>query len=175
MPNERGGLRRAARGHLDEPASGTTVQYEAIRVPAAPQPSSEAVRAVFLANRRKNTAPEKALRRALHARGMRFLVDTTPDGVSRRRRVDVVLRGSRIAVQVHGCFWHCCDQHFVMPVRNRDWWQTKFAAIRHRDADTERQLVGAGWLPVVVWEHESAEEAADRLHALHVLRSEMRR
>ena len=149
--------------------------YVAVRVPTAPQPSSEAVRAVFVANRRRDTAPEIALRRALHARGMRFLVDATPAGVTRRRRVDVLLRGSRIAVLVHGCFWHCCPQHFVMPARNREWWETKFSAIKHRDADTVLKLVAAGWLPVVVWEHEAAEEAADRLEALHLSRAAVRR
>jgi DNA mismatch endonuclease (patch repair protein) len=145
-------------------------EYQAISVPIAPPASTEAVRAVLVANRRKNTAPEIALRRALFARGLRFLVDVTPAGVSRRRRVDVLLRGSRIAVLVHGCFWHCCSQHFVMPVRNRDWWQTKFAAIKHRDTDTERKLIEAGWLPVVVWEHEPADEAADRIALLHKVR-----
>lgn len=125
---------------------------------------------MLLANRRKDTAPEIALRRALFARGLRFLVDVTPAGMSKRRRVDVLLRGSRIAVLVHGCFWHCCPQHFVMPVRNREWWQTKFSAIEHRDADTEQKLKDAGWLPLVVWEHEPADEAAERIRQLHLAR-----
>lgn len=145
-------------------------EYKAISVPLAPPASSEAVRAVLVANRRKDTAPEIALRRALFARGLRFLVDVTPVGVSKRRRVDVLLRGSRIAVLVHGCFWHCCPEHFVMPVRNRQWWETKFSAIKHRDADTERKLIEAGWLPVIVWEHETADDAAEKIHHLHLAR-----
>lgn len=152
----------------DDSAPG---HYKAVRVPPAPTPSTAGVRAVFVANRRRDTAPELALRRALHARGMRFLVDVTPEGISRRRRVDVLLRGSRIAVLVHGCFWHCCPEHFAMPSRNRDWWETKFSAIKHRDADTESKLEAAGWLPVVVWEHEAADEAAGRLQALHAART----
>ena len=144
--------------------------YEAIQVPQAPAASSDAVRAVFLANRRRDTAPELALRRALFARGMRFLVDVAPAGMSKRRRVDVLLRGSRIAVLVHGCFWHCCPVHFVMPTRNREWWAVKFSAIKHRDADTEVKLVEAGWLVIVVWEHEPAELAASRIHAQHAAR-----
>lgn len=147
-----------------------TTPYKAISVPAAPAPSSAATRAVFQANRRTGTKPELALRRSLHARGLRFLVDVTPAGLPRTRRVDVLLRGSRIAVLVHGCFWHCCPEHFVMPVRNRAWWETKFAAIKHRDADTERRLWDAGWLPVIVWEHEDPPSAAERLAELHVAR-----
>ena len=144
-----------------------TEPYKALAVPVAPVPSSPAVRAVFQANRGKDTGPELALRRALFAQGLRFLVHATPEGLSKRRRVDVLLRGSRIAVLVHGCFWHCCPEHFVMPVRNRDWWEAKFAAIKHRDADTERRLIQAGWLPQVVWEHEDPVATASRIAALH--------
>jgi DNA mismatch endonuclease (patch repair protein) len=142
-------------------------EYRAMAVPVAPPPSSAAAAAVFRATRRRDTAPEVALRRALFSRGLRFLVDATPEGLSKRRRADVLLRGSRIAVLVHGCFWHCCPEHFVMPARNHEWWERKFAAIKHRDADTERRLIESGWLPHVVWEHESANVAAARLADLH--------
>jgi DNA mismatch endonuclease (patch repair protein) len=72
-----------------------------------------------------------------------------------------------MAVLVHGCFWHCCPEHFTMPQRNREWWAVKFQAIKHRDADTLQVLEAAGWLPFVVWEHESPDEAADRIEAVH--------
>jgi DNA mismatch endonuclease (patch repair protein) len=101
---------------------------------------------------------------------MRFLVDVTPSGVDKRRRVDVLLRGSRIAVLVHGCFWHCCPQHFSLPKSNREWWLQKFSAIKHRDVDTLRKLEEAGWLSLVVWEHEDMGDVADRLVALHKAR-----
>ncbi len=156
-------LQRDSRPLTDSPSS----TYKAKRVPVAPPASSDGVRAVFRANRRKDTRPEVELRSALFSRGLRFLVDATPAGVSRRRRVDVLLRGSRMAVLVHGCFWHCCPEHFSMPVRNRQWWEAKFAAIKHRDADTELRLREAGWLSVVVWEHERSEAAAERIERLH--------
>lgn len=101
-----------------------------------------------------------ALRRALHRLGLRFLVDVAPAGTSRRRRADVVLRGSCIAVLVHGRFWHGCPEHFHAPKANGDWWRLKLESIRRRDADTLVQLAGAGWLPVVVWEHEDMAVAA---------------
>ena len=115
---------------------------------------------------RRDTAPELALRRELHRLGLRFLVDTSPAGTSRRRRVDVVLRGARIAVLVHGCFWHGCPKHFHAPKSNADWWRLKLESVQRRDADTLRQLEAAGWLPVVVWEHEDMTEAALRLARL---------
>ncbi len=139
------------------------MSYVAIAVPSAPLPSSDSVSRVFRANRRRDTRPEIALRRALFAKGLRFLVDITPNGLSRRRRVDVLLRGSRIAVLVHGCFWHCCPDHFVMPKSNREWWEIKFSAILNRDRDTVFELVHHGWAPVIVWEHEDENLAVSRI------------
>ena len=68
-------------------------------------------------------------------------------------------------MHVHGCFWHQCPIHFHAPKANAEWWQLKFASIRSRDADTERMLRDAGWLPLVVWEHEDMALAALRLQA----------
>lgn len=135
-------------------------------LPPAPPASSDAVRRVLQRNGRRDTAPELALRRELHALGLRFLVDATPAGTFRRRRSDVVLRGSRIAINVHGCFWHRCPEHFSAPKANAAWWRAKFDSVVARDADTERQLAAAGWLPVVVWEHEHMAHAARRIAGL---------
>ena len=140
--------------------------WRPVVLPAAPPASSPAVRQVLQRNGRRDTAPELALRRELHALGPRFLVDASPRGTSRRRRADVVLRGSRIAVLVHGCLRHCCPQRFHAPRANAGWWKLKFASITARDADTERMLLTAGWLPVVVWEHEHMAGAAERIRVL---------
>ena len=144
-------------------------------LPPAPPASSEAVRRVLQRNGRRDTAPKLALRRELHALGLRFLVDTSPAGTSRRRRSDIVLRGGRVAVSVHGCFWHRCPAHFSAPKANAEWWQMKLDSIVARDADTERQLRAAGWLPVVVWQHEDMAGAARRIADLHAERREQRR
>lgn len=141
--------------------------YVPARLPPAPPASSPAVRRVLQRNRRRDTAPELALRKELHALGLRFLVDATPAGTSRRRRADLVLRGSRIAVLVHGCFWHRCPEHFHAPKANAEWWRLKLQSVVDRDEDVVRSLLAAGWLPVIVWEHEDSEEAAQRVAALH--------
>lgn len=114
-------------------------------------------------NRRRDTAPELALRRALHARGLRFLVDVPVPGCGRRRRADVLLRGARIALFVDGCFWHSCPEHLHVPKANREWWTRKLASIVLRDRDTDARVRGAGWLPLRVWEHEPPGPAADRI------------
>ena len=149
--------------------------YRAVVLPPTPAPSSEAARAHLSRTGRRDTAPEVALRRELHRRGLRFLVDVPPAGTSRRRRADVVLRGSRVAVLVHGCFWHQCPVHHHAPKANGEWWQQKFTSIAVRDLDTERHLLLAGWLPVVVWEHEDMSRAADLLLDLHRRRVGLRR
>jgi DNA mismatch endonuclease (patch repair protein) len=116
--------------------------------------------------KRTGTAPEIALRKALHARGLRFVVDQAPPGTNRRRRVDVLLRGAKIAVFVDGCFWHSCPEHSTTPKANREWWQRKLRGIVLRDRDTDVQLAEAGWLVVRVWEHEAPAEAAERIRDL---------
>jgi DNA mismatch endonuclease, patch repair protein len=116
-------------------------------LPPAPPASSESVRRVLQRNRRRDTAPELALRRELHALGLRYLVDASPDGTSRQRRADVVLRGSRIAVLVHGCFWHRCPEHFHAPKANAEWWALKIASVVARDVDNETRLRAAGCFP----------------------------
>lgn len=75
--------------------------------------------------------------------------------------------GGRISVLVHGCFWHRCPAHFHAPKANAEWWRLKLESVGARDADTMVKLAAAGWLPVVVWEHEPAADAAARLQALH--------
>jgi DNA mismatch endonuclease (patch repair protein) len=52
-----------------------------------------------------------------------------------------------------------------MPKTNREWWKTKLAQNVERDRDTDKSLVAAEWLVVRVWEHESADEAADRIES----------
>lgn len=145
---------------------GAPDRYHALVLPAPPPASSPAVRGVLRRTGRRDTAPEVALRRQLHRLGLRFLVDASAAGTSRRRRVDVLLRGARIAVLVHGCFWHGCPQHFHAPKAHAHWWGLKLASVQRRDADTLVQLEAAGWLPVVVWEHEDMAAAALRLRDL---------
>lgn len=116
------------------------------------------------AQRRRDTAPEVALRRELHRRGARFFVDRAPlRGL--RRRADLVFPRKRVAVYVDGCFWHSCPQHATFPKNNAQWWADKLAANVVRDRDTDARLAGAGWTVVRIWEHEDPAEAADRVQA----------
>ncbi|MEV0053520.1 DNA mismatch endonuclease Vsr [Saccharopolyspora shandongensis] len=137
--------------------------YQYIDPGPTPPATSPATAKVMRKTGRRDTQPELNLRRALHRRGLRFLVDVSPRGTNRRRRVDILLRGARIAVFVDGCFWRSCPVHAHLPKSNRDWWQRKLEGVVRRDRDSDAELTAAGWLVVRVWEHEDPEVAADRI------------
>lgn len=113
------------------------------------------------AQRSSDTAPEIALRKELHALGMRFRKHRSV--FSNRRKHDVVLGGSRTVVEVLGCFWHGCPEHARPTKNNPEWWAAKISGNRARDEDTRIRLLDAGWELVVVWEHEDPAEAAVRV------------
>lgn len=113
--------------------------------------------------RRRDTAPEKALRSELWRRGLRFRVDHKV--VDPRRRVDIVFTGAKVAVFVDGCFWHGCPIHATSPKANREWWKAKLAGNVERDRTTDDALASAGWLVIRIWEHEPVRAAADRVEA----------
>jgi DNA mismatch endonuclease (patch repair protein) len=114
------------------------------------------------AARRRDTDAELALRRYLHANGLRFRVDVAimPDV---RRRADIVFSSSKVAVFVDGCFWHYCPIHRTFPKANAAWWADKLKTNRARDLDTNRRLRRAGWHVERVWEHESPSAGAARI------------
>ncbi|MEU6979519.1 very short patch repair endonuclease [Streptomyces sp. NPDC046371] len=112
--------------------------------------------------RSRDTDVEMVLRRSLHAAGLRYRVHRRPlKGV--RREADIVFGPAKVAVFVDGCFWHGCPEHATWPKRNSEFWREKIEKNRARDANTDARLVEAGWLPVRVWEHENADEAAVRV------------
>lgn len=115
------------------------------------------------ANRRSNTTPERLLRSALHARGLRYRKDRRLDVGGRRVRPDLVFGPTRVAVFVDGCFWHRCPIHATHPVANADYWQAKFDRNIERDRADDEALTDAGWSVVRIWEHEDPAEAAERI------------
>jgi DNA mismatch endonuclease (patch repair protein) len=112
--------------------------------------------------RRRDTAPELALRRELHRRGMRYRVDAQVlPGL--RRRADVVFTKARVAVYVDGCFWHGCPFHATTPKANASFWADKLAANKARDRDTDTRLASADWQVIRVWAHEDPARASERI------------
>lgn len=100
--------------------------------------------------RRKDTAPELAVRRFLHGSGLRFRIHVrklpgTPD---------IVLPRYGAVVFVHGCFWHGhdCKHGSVLSKTRADFWSCKIAANRARDARKALALASAGWRVLTFWE-----------------------
>jgi DNA mismatch endonuclease (patch repair protein) len=112
--------------------------------------------------RRRDTAPEMAIRRLLHARGFRYRVNAPIPGMP-RRRADLTFRTRKVAVFVDGCFWHGCPQHRTQPRANGAWWYEKLQRNVERDREADEHLQGQGWLVIRIWEHEDPETAADRV------------
>ena len=98
----------------------------------------------------RNTGPELILRRALHARGLRYkLHDSALPGSP-----DLVFPRYGAVCFVHGCFWHRHDgcPRATTPATNREYWERKFGANVRRDGKHRTALLEAGWRVGIVWE-----------------------
>lgn len=128
------------------------------------KPLSPAVSARMSKQASKDTAAELAVRRLLHAAGLRYRVEFPVPGMA-RRRIDVAFTSVKVAVLIDGCFWHGCPQHATQPKSNAEWWRQKLDRNMARDTETTEHLVAAGWEVLRFWEHESAEDVALRVAA----------
>jgi DNA mismatch endonuclease (patch repair protein) len=114
------------------------------------------------AQRRRDTAPEVALRRRLFASGERFRVAYRVPELP-RCTIDVAFTRGKVAVFVDGCFWHSCPDHATRPRSNASWWETKLARNIERDRKVDAHLHGLGWTVLRFWEHEDPSAACARV------------
>lgn len=106
---------------------------------------------IMAAVKGKNTTPELRVRRALHAAGFRFRLhrQDIPG------RPDLVLPRYRMAVFVHGCFWHWHGcRRSRMPATNAAYWRAKIERNIRRDARNRAALESQGWDYAILWECE---------------------
>ena len=129
------------------------------RVPAA---SSENARATMRANKGKDTSPELTVRRLLRQAGhtgYRLQWPIRDDGGKLVTRVDVCFPGRKIAIFVHGCFWHRCPKCMLpLPKRNQEFWVAKFEDNVARDRLNEQKLRRMGWQVFTIWECDSKDK-----------------
>lgn len=111
--------------------------------------------------RQKGSSPEMVVRTVVHALGARFRLHKkglpgTPD---------LVLPGRRLAIFVHGCFWHRHEgcKYSSTPKSNVSFWVTKFQANVERDQRKELELVALGWRVLTIWECETKDIDALRV------------
>ncbi len=134
------------------------------REPKPPVSTSPQRSRIMRAVRRCDTGPERMLQSSLRRLRLRF---------SKKSRdlpgsPDIVFRASRVAVFVHGCFWH---RHKGCPLAttprsNIRYWRAKFAANMERDRRKVSELKRLGWKVIIVWQCEieaDADKAAQRV------------
>ena len=126
-----------------------------------PPASSEAARNTMLANRSTDTGPEKAVRRMLRGAGhpgyrLHWRIDD--DEGRYVCRPDIAYPGRKLAIFVHGCFWHRCQRCALeLPQSNTEYWAEKFERNIERDRLKEAALLDRAWQVHTVWECDISE------------------
>jgi DNA mismatch endonuclease (patch repair protein) len=122
--------------------------------------------AVMARVKARDTGPELVVRRLLWRLGARYRLDRK----DLPGRPDIVMPGRKLAIFVHGCFWHGhdCARGARVPKANRDYWTAKIARNRARDLETHAKLEAMGWRVEVIWECDLKDATAleDRLRRL---------
>lgn len=103
-----------------------------------------------------DTTPELAVRRYLHAVGLRFKLG----GHGLPGRPDLVFPGRRVAVFVHGCFWHrhTACRYATTPSTRPEFWAAKFEANMERDDRAISSLEALNWASMIIWECETRSQ-----------------
>ena len=106
----------------------------------------------------RDTSPELRVRRLLWRLGARYRLHRG----DLPGKPDIVLAGRRLAIFVHGCFWHGhdCARGARVPKQNRAYWEAKVARNRARDAASHAELARLGWRTLTIWECAMKDEAA---------------
>ena len=115
----------------------------------------------------KGTKPEMFLRLFLHSQGYRYRLHA-PDLPG---RPDLVFRGLRKVIFVHGCFWHqhkACREGRI-PESRRDYWEPKLLRNVERDRNHLADLRKLGWKFLVIWECEINDSERAEKRAIRFL------
>src|SRR5690606_40855192 len=132
----------------------------------ADQVDAQSRRRIMPKIKSKDTSPEMAVRKAVHAAGFRYRLHRA----DLPGKPDLAFSRHKLAVFVHGCFWHghrC--RRFRMPSSNQAYWTRKIQRNRERDARAAEALAEMGWERIVIWECEleaGTERLIERLEML---------
>ncbi|MDX2746198.1 MULTISPECIES: very short patch repair endonuclease [Streptomyces] len=124
------------------------------------RPSSPEVSARMSRQASRDTAPEVAVRKLLHASGYRYRLNERVPQMS-RRTIDIAFPRAKVAVFMDGCFWHGCPEHATQPKSNAEWWRQKLDKNMARDSETTAHLVAEGWTVLRFWEHQLPAQVAE--------------
>ena len=95
----------------------------------------------------KKTKPELKLKKAIRGLGFSYQPEIVghPDFANKKRK---------IAIFVHGCFWHKCPRHYRAPASKRKYWIPKINRNVERDKMNKSMLKSKGYEVITIWEHE---------------------
>ena len=110
--------------------------------------------------RSKETGPERVLREALWAAGLRGYRKNWG-----KPSVDVAYTRWKLAVFVDSCFWHFCPEHGRIPKTRAAWWHAKLGRNRERDAEATATWEARGWIVLRLWTHLEMDEMVQRINA----------
>ena len=120
--------------------------------------------------RNSSTKPEMAVRQACRSIGLSYRVNYkglpgTPD---------LVFQKLKIAMFVHGCFWHShsCKWGSVKVSTNSEFWETKRSTTKERDSRNIYDLTKQNWKPIVIWECQTKNFTELRSLLFHTLTTE---
>ena len=130
-----------------------------------PSASTSGVAAAMRGNRGKDTSPELLLRSALSKSGIRGY---RKHFLHLPGRPDIAFPRYRLAVFIHGCFWHHCPKcNISIPRTNTPYWEEKLRRNIERDKRVFSQLEQADWRTMRLWEceiHHSLEWCVRQIH-----------
>lgn len=111
----------------------------------------------------RNTSPELAVRRYLHAQGFRYRLHCK----DLPGKPDLVLPKYRLVIFVHGCFWHRHEGCFyaTSPATRKAFWRDKLDGNAARDRRQQGELISRGWRVLILWEC-GLKHRLDHLHAI---------
>ncbi|MBI2063986.1 MAG: very short patch repair endonuclease [Candidatus Yanofskybacteria bacterium] len=141
-----------------------------IRDGRAPIPRKLSTSKVMSANKKSNTGPEIILKKYIRKAGLRGY-RLSPKNIP--GRPDISFTKKKIAIFVHGCFWHRCPEcSFPLPRDNKNFWSEKFKRNKARDQKKKKELQKLWWKVLTIWEHQIKDnpERAARFVAQSLLR-----
>src|SRR2546425_11489461 len=109
--------------------------------------SSQKRSQVMASIRSTDSSPERILRTCLRRARIPYSTYGNLPGTP-----DIVIKASKLAIFVHGCFWHGCPHHYRGPQSNVKYWSAKLQRNRARDRTNASRIRALGWRTTVVWE-----------------------
>lgn len=126
--------------------------YKTRPVGPPPAPSSPSISKTMKSNKGSGTRPELVLAGLL---GKKLTQSKLPG------RPDFVYPNAKVAVFVHGCWWHRCPtDNLRLPTTHRAFWKRKFERNVERDKLNREELESMGWKVLEIWEHEVMKDPA---------------